>query len=84
MARHRGRHDLVWYYAEPLAEVGRIAGLLCFFNERVDIELDGELQERPESPWSHGVKSDAANAPAGQSAASPSGEHHLGADEVGR
>jgi len=58
--------DLVWYYADPLPEVGRIAGLLCFFNERVDIELDGELQERPASPWSHGVRSEAQNAPAVQ------------------
>jgi uncharacterized protein (DUF427 family) len=49
--------DLVWYYDKPLAEVGRIKGMLCFFNERVDIELDGELQERPASPWSQGVKS---------------------------
>jgi uncharacterized protein (DUF427 family) len=48
--------DLVWYYAEPLPEVGRIRGLVCFFNERVDIELDGELQERPETPWSHRVR----------------------------
>jgi uncharacterized protein (DUF427 family) len=53
--------DVVWYYAEPIAESAKIAGLVCFFNERVDIELDGELQERPESPWSHGVKSEAAN-----------------------
>lgn len=53
--------DLVWYYDAPLAEVGRIAELLCFFNEKVDIELDGELQERPESPWSRRVRS---NAPA--------------------
>jgi uncharacterized protein (DUF427 family) len=51
--------DLIWYYKAPLAEVGRIAGLLCFFNEKVDIELDGELQERPESPWSRRVRSDA-------------------------
>lgn len=43
--------DLIWIYEEPRAEVGQIAGRLCFFNERVDIELDGELQERPESPW---------------------------------
>jgi uncharacterized protein (DUF427 family) len=41
--------DLIWYYEHPLAEVGRIAGALCFFNERVDIELDGEAEERPES-----------------------------------
>jgi uncharacterized protein (DUF427 family) len=54
--------DLVWYYEAPLAEVGRIAGRVCFFNEKVDIELDGELQERPESPWSRRVRSEAAAA----------------------
>ena len=26
--------------------------MVCFFNERVDIELDGEPQERPLTPWS--------------------------------
>ena len=43
--------NLVWHYDEPLLEASMIAGLLCFFNEKVDIELDGELQQRPESPW---------------------------------
>jgi uncharacterized protein (DUF427 family) len=55
--------DLVWCYTDPLPEASRIKGLRCFFNERVDLELDGELQERPESPWSHGVRSEAQNAP---------------------
>ncbi|HWE11166.1 MAG TPA: DUF427 domain-containing protein [Solirubrobacteraceae bacterium] len=55
-----GGTDLIWYYPDPLPEVGRIAGLLCFFNEKVDLELDGELQERPESPWSKPVKPAAA------------------------
>jgi uncharacterized protein (DUF427 family) len=50
-------NDLVWFYDAPFDEAGPIAGLLCFFNERVDIELDGVPQERPQSPWSHGVKS---------------------------
>jgi uncharacterized protein (DUF427 family) len=50
-----GGKDLIWYYEQPLAEVGRITGLLCFYNEKVEIELDGELQERPESPFSHRV-----------------------------
>jgi uncharacterized protein (DUF427 family) len=58
--------DLIWCYREPRDEVGRIRGLLCFFNERVDLELDGELQERPVSPWSHGVKDEAPNAPVAQ------------------
>jgi hypothetical protein len=25
---------------------------MCFFNERVDITIDGEPQPRPISPWS--------------------------------
>lgn len=49
-----GQKDLVWYYSDPLAEVGAIKGLLCFFNEKVDIELDGELEARPETAWSPG------------------------------
>ena len=30
----------------------QIADLLCFFNERVDLEVDGECGERPETQWS--------------------------------
>ena len=43
---------LVWTYTKPRREVEPIAGRLCFFNERVDLELDGELQERPRTQWS--------------------------------
>jgi uncharacterized protein (DUF427 family) len=52
--------DLIWHYDDPLGAVDRIAGRLCFFNERVDIELDGEPEHRPETTWRHGVKSEAA------------------------
>ena len=52
--------DLIWYYDDPLPAVGGIAGRLCFFNERVDIEVDGEPEPRPETVWRHGVKSEAA------------------------
>ncbi len=55
-----GDNDLVWYYADPLPEVGPIKDLLCFFNERVDIELDGEHEVRPETRWSSGVRSEKA------------------------
>ena len=44
--------DLVWYYPEPISEAAKIEGLLCFFNERVDLEVDGEQQERPRTQWS--------------------------------
>ena len=56
-----GGRDLVWYYEQPLDEVGRIKGLVCFFNEKIDLELDGEPQQRPDSPWSHRIKSEAQN-----------------------
>jgi uncharacterized protein (DUF427 family) len=42
------RHeDLVWTYRTPLAESQKIAGLACFYDERVDLYIDGQLQERP-------------------------------------
>ncbi|KAK8135786.1 hypothetical protein PG984_003726 [Apiospora sp. TS-2023a] len=41
--------DVVWYYRTPTHESARIAGLLCFYNEKVDIELDGKMLERPKS-----------------------------------
>lgn len=34
--------DLVWSYPAPFAEVQKIAGLVCFYNEKVDIHVDGE------------------------------------------
>src|SRR5437764_8610309 len=52
--------DLVWYYEDPLPAVDRITGRLCFFNERVDVEVDGQPEGRPETTWRHGVKSEAA------------------------
>jgi uncharacterized protein (DUF427 family) len=52
--------DLIWYYDDPLRAVDGIAGRLCFFNERVDVEVDGELEGRPETAWKRGVKSEAA------------------------
>jgi len=51
--------DVIWYYEEPLVNVGKIQGLLCFFNERVDVEVDGQPEGRPETDWKHGVKSEA-------------------------
>jgi uncharacterized protein (DUF427 family) len=44
--------DLVWSYPTPVPENPRIAGLLCFLNEKVDLVVDGERQARPVTPWS--------------------------------
>lgn len=44
--------DVVWSYPDPIPECPKIKELLCFFNEKVDIYIDGELQPRPQTPWS--------------------------------
>jgi uncharacterized protein (DUF427 family) len=44
--------DIVWSYPEPLREASEIAGRLAFFNERVDVVVDGTRLERPVTPWS--------------------------------
>ncbi|KAF5254648.1 hypothetical protein FANTH_581 [Fusarium anthophilum] len=43
--------NLVWYYNHPTLESAAIARLVCFYNEKVDIILDGELQERPKTKF---------------------------------
>jgi uncharacterized protein (DUF427 family) len=44
------RHEnIAWYYPFPIPETPKIENLVSFYNERVDIVLDGELQERPKT-----------------------------------
>lgn len=45
-------HNIVWSYPDPIPECPKIKGLLCFYNEKVDLYVDGELQPRPKTPWS--------------------------------
>src|SRR2546430_1243052 len=44
--------DLVWIYRLPLPESQKVAGLACFYNEKVDLTVDGVRQERASSPFS--------------------------------
>jgi len=44
--------EIAWSYPSPIPECPKIEGLLCFFNERVDISVDGELQDKPKTFWS--------------------------------
>ena len=46
--------DVAWYYPDPKRDAADVKDHLCFFNERVDLEVDGELQERPQTQWSAG------------------------------
>jgi uncharacterized protein (DUF427 family) len=44
--------DYVWTYPLPIPECPKVENLLCFYNEKVDVYVDGELQERPKTNWS--------------------------------
>jgi len=44
--------DFVWAYPRPIPEIPKIENLLCFYNEKVDLFVDGVKQERPASPFS--------------------------------
>jgi uncharacterized protein (DUF427 family) len=39
--------DLVWTYDYPLREVAAIAGMIAFYNEKLDIFVDGTSSSRP-------------------------------------
>ena len=44
--------DLAWCYEYPLPESIRIGGMICFYNERVDLFVDGVAQTRPKTVFS--------------------------------
>lgn len=45
--------DRVWYYPYPTLGVAAIANLVCFYEEKMDeFYVDGNLQDKPKSPWS--------------------------------
>ena len=44
--------DIAWSYPFPIPECPKIENLVAFYNERADIWVDGELQPKPETPWS--------------------------------
>jgi uncharacterized protein (DUF427 family) len=44
--------DFVWSYPTPLPESERIAGLMAFYNEKVDLYVDGVRHERPATKFS--------------------------------
>jgi uncharacterized protein (DUF427 family) len=44
--------DIAWTYQQPLHDAAQVRGLTAFFDERVDVVVDGERHERPITPWS--------------------------------
>jgi uncharacterized protein (DUF427 family) len=47
-----GAADVAWSYSAPFPAVGRITDRVAFYDELVDVRVDGQLRERPVSPFS--------------------------------
>jgi uncharacterized protein (DUF427 family) len=43
--------DVAWSYAAPLSDAVALAGLVAFFDERVDVVVDGVRQTRPSTEF---------------------------------
>ena len=43
--------NIAWSYPEPRHDASAVQNLICFFNEALDIDVDGEREPRPETPW---------------------------------
>jgi uncharacterized protein (DUF427 family) len=47
-----GPRDVAWTYHEPLHDAEPVRDRICFFDERVDVIVDGIPSDRPVTPWS--------------------------------
>jgi uncharacterized protein (DUF427 family) len=47
-----GPPDVAWTYHDPLLDAEPVRDRICFFDERVDVTVDGVLRGRPVTPWS--------------------------------
>lgn len=43
--------NLAWFYPQPLENAARVADYVAFFDERIDLDVDGERWPRPRTPW---------------------------------
>jgi uncharacterized protein (DUF427 family) len=54
------RDDLVWGYEQPLRQAAEIAGRVAFFDEKVDVIVDGQPREKPRTALSKSIVDEAA------------------------
>jgi uncharacterized protein (DUF427 family) len=46
-----GPRDVAWTYHEPLHDAEPVRDRICFFDERLDVIVDGKRRDRPITPW---------------------------------
>jgi uncharacterized protein (DUF427 family) len=47
-----GEQAIAWSYELPLNDAMPVRSMIAFYNERVEIEVDGEAEDRPRTQWS--------------------------------
>ncbi|MDR0849668.1 MAG: DUF427 domain-containing protein [Propionibacteriaceae bacterium] len=68
--------QIAWYYPQPNDAVAAIAGHVAFFNELVDIEVDGKPQGNPLTQWSYGLRDNVRGGGSGKFQATDSSHDH--------
>jgi uncharacterized protein (DUF427 family) len=48
---HADLPNLAWTYRQPLPDAVQIAGMVAFYDDLVDVTVDGVLRERPSTPF---------------------------------
>jgi uncharacterized protein (DUF427 family) len=43
--------NIAWSYPEPRHDATAVRDLICFFDEVLDVDIDGDREQRPETPW---------------------------------
>jgi uncharacterized protein (DUF427 family) len=51
--------NLAWTYEDPLPEAAPVTGLVAFFDELVDVSVDGERRERPRTHFAKAILEEA-------------------------
>jgi uncharacterized protein (DUF427 family) len=51
-----GADDVAWTYPDPLPDNAEIRDTIAFYNENVDITVDGEPLRRPSTQWSRSAQ----------------------------
>ena len=44
--------NIAWSYENPLSDAGQVKSLVSFYQEQLDLSVDGEPVARPRTPWS--------------------------------
>ena len=58
-----GAENIAWTYESPFGEAASLTGLVAFFDELVDVTLDGERRERPRTEFSRALLEEAGVRP---------------------